>query len=65
MEGEWNTGLEDENGMTDNKRIVDEVLAYSDTHELEEGEWIPDPEDENHIADTSTIDEGISLCSHI
>lgn len=50
--------------MTDDKRIVDEVVAYSDTYELEEGEWIPEPEDENHIADTSTIDEGISLCSH-
>ncbi|CAI8597623.1 unnamed protein product [Vicia faba] len=61
VEGDWNTGLEDENGMADDKRIVDEVVAYSDTYELEEGEWIPDPEDENHIADTSTIDEGMLL----
>ncbi|XP_058787385.1 uncharacterized protein LOC131661777 isoform X2 [Vicia villosa] len=59
VEGEWNTGLEDENGMADDKRIVDEVVAYSDMYELEEGEWIPDTEDENHIADTSTLDEGM------
>ncbi|CAK8566737.1 unnamed protein product [Lathyrus sativus] len=59
VEGEWSTGLEDENGKADDKRIVDEVVAYSDTYELEEGEWIP--EEENHIADTSTIDEGMLL----
>ncbi|CAJ2644556.1 uncharacterized protein LOC123898595 isoform X2 [Trifolium pratense] len=61
VENEWTTGLTGENGMTENKRIDDEGVAYSDTYEVEEGEWIPDLEDENPIADGSAIDEGILL----
>lgn len=60
MGGDWTKGPADENGMTDNERVVDEIVACSDAYEVEEGEWIPDPEDENHIADGSSIDEGIS-----
>lgn len=59
MGGDWTTGPADENGMTDNEKTVDEIVAYSDAYQVEEGEWIPDPEDENHLADGSSIDEGI------
>lgn len=59
VEDEWTSGPVDENGIADNRSILDEGIVYSNIYEVEEGEWIPDPEDENRIAGGSTIDEGI------